>query len=100
LNLTSVCSGVTSSNCTTTGIPTADVCVNVLPNADASAPASGTGSCPSGSGTLILGCTPYTGICGDVYPVSVALVRQGSSSPMARFTTFLTYQQPGAESAT
>jgi len=84
------------STVTTTGIPTADVCVNVLPNADASAPASGTGSCPSGSGTLILGCTPYTGICGDVYPVSVALERTGASAPVARFTTFLTYEEPTA----
>jgi hypothetical protein len=31
-----------------------------------------------------------------VYPVTVALFRQTSSTPIARFTTFLTYQEPGA----
>ena len=81
---------------TTTGIPSADVCVTVLPDAEASAPSSGTGSCPSGSSTLTLGCTPLSGICGDVYPVSVALERPGASSPVARFTTFLTYEEPTA----
>ena len=78
-----------------TSVPTADVCVTVLPNADASTPSSG-GSCPSGSSTLTLGCTPYTGICGDVYPISVAVERTGSSAPVARFTTFLTYEEPTA----
>jgi hypothetical protein len=33
-------------------------------------------------------------VCGDVYPVSVALLRQGDGTPVARFTTFLTYQEP------
>ncbi len=84
------------STITTTGLPTADVCVTVLPDADTGAPSSGAGSCPSGSSTLTLGCTPYTGICGDVYPVSVALERPGASSPVARFTTFLTYEEPTA----
>ena len=63
-------------------------------------PTSGPGVCAAGSHTLTLDCTPLTGKCGDVYPVSVALVRQGSSSPLARFTTFLTYQEPTAVSAT
>ena len=31
-----------------------------------------------------------------MYPVAVALLRQGSTTPLARFTTFLTYQEPGA----
>ena len=87
---------VAVSTVTTTGIPTADVCVTVLPDANATAPSSGTGSCPTGSSTLTLGCTPLTGICGDVYPVSVALERPGASSPVARFTTFLTYEEPSA----
>ncbi len=80
----------------------AAACVTVLPDADASAPTSGTGACAPGTpgGTLTLGCMPLADECGDVYPVSVALVRQGSSSPLARFTTFLTYQQPNAVSAT
>ncbi|MGA2305194.1 MAG: DUF6049 family protein [Acidimicrobiales bacterium] len=52
-------------------------------------------ACPPGSPTLILGCTPDEGICGGVYPVSVALYRQGTDAPLARFTTFLTYQEPG-----
>ena len=43
---------------------------------------------------------PLADECGDVYPVSVALTRSGSSSPLARFTTFLTYQQPNAVSPT
>ena len=87
---------VAVSTVTTTGIPTADVCVTVLPDANATAPSSGTGSCPTGSSTLTLGCTPLTGICGDVYPVSVTLERPGASSPVARFTTFLTYEEPSA----
>ncbi len=82
---------------------TAAACVTVLPDADASAPSTGTGACAvgaPGTSTLTLGCMPLADECGDVYPVSVALVRGGSSSPLARFTTFLTYQQPNAVSAT
>ena len=72
----------------------ASECVTVLPDPSASAPASGPGACAAGSPTLTLGCTPDTGVCGDVYPVSVALLRQGDATPVARFTTFLTYQEP------
>ena len=74
----------------------ATACVTVLPDDSASAPASGAGACPAGSPgpTVVLGCTPDTASCGDVYPVSVALLRQGSATPVARFTTFLTYQEP------
>ncbi len=79
---------------------TASACVTVVPNSSAGVPTSGPGVCPAGSHTLTLDCTPLSGKCGDVYPVSVALVRQGSSSPLARFTTFLTYQEPTAVSAT
>ncbi len=79
---------------------TAAACVTVVPDADASPPATGPGICPAGAPTLTLGCTPLTGRCGDVYPVSVALVRQGSSTALARFTTFLTYQEPQAVSET
>jgi hypothetical protein len=43
-----------------------------------------------------MGCTPLTGTCGDVYPVTIALYRQGSTTPVARLTTFLTYQEAGA----
>jgi hypothetical protein len=78
----------------------AAACVTVVPDSSASVPASGPGVCAAGSHTLTLDCTPLTGKCGDVYPVSVALLRQGSSSPLARFTTFLTYQEPTAVSAT
>ena len=67
-----------------------------MPDADAQPPTTGSGSCPAGSNTLTLGCTPDVGICGDVYPVSVALERQGDSTPVARFSTFLTYQEPPA----
>ena len=72
----------------------ATACVTVLPDSSASPPATGTGACASGSQTLVLGCTPDTGVCGDVYPVSVSLLRQGDATPVARFTTFLTYQEP------
>jgi hypothetical protein len=68
-------------------------CVTVLPDSSASAPA-GSGACSQPSATLVLGCTPDTGVCGDVYPVSVSLLRQGDGTPVARFTTFLTYQEP------
>ena len=74
----------------------ASACVTVLPDAGATAPASGTGACTAGSPTLTLDCTPLTGRCGDVYPVAVSLLRQGSSTPLAHFTTFLTYQEPSA----
>ncbi len=73
----------------------ATACVTVLPDARASAPAGGPAGCAQGP-TLVLGCTPLTGTCGDVYPVGVALLRQGQSSALARFTTFLTYQEPSA----
>ncbi len=79
---------------------TASLCVTVLPDSSASPPSSGSGVCAPGAPTLTLGCSPAADECGDVYPVSVALVRQGSSTSLARFTTFLTYQQPSAVSAT
>jgi len=75
---------------------TASACVTVLPDAGASAPAAGPGACASGSPTLSLNCTPLTGRCGDVYPVGVSLLRQGSSTPLAHVMTFLTYQEPSA----
>ena len=83
------------------GILTAAACVTVLPDAGASAPSSGPGICATGApgGTLTLGCTPSDDDCQGVYAVSVALERSGSSSPLSRFTTFLTYQQPSAMSA-
>jgi hypothetical protein len=81
---------------------TAGACVTVLPNANASAPTTGTGACTAGpsSYTLTLGCTLSTDLCQGVYAVSVALVRSGSATPLSRFTTFLTYQQPTAVGAT
>jgi hypothetical protein len=76
---------------------TASACVTVVPNANASPPASGPSACGAGSSeTLVLGCRPGTGVCGDVYPVVVSLLRQGSSTALARFTTFVTYQEPDA----
>jgi hypothetical protein len=74
---------------------TASACVTVLPDSGASAPATGLGACPAGSPTVTLGCTPAIGRCGDVYPVAVSLLRQGSNAPLAHFTTFLTYQEAG-----
>jgi hypothetical protein len=72
-------------------------CAVILPNSQAQAPtpAAGTlGVCPPGAPTVSLHCVPGTGSCGDVYPVTVALYQQGNSSALARFTTFLTYQEP------
>jgi hypothetical protein len=80
----------------------ATTCATVLPDADASAPTAvpaGATACPAGAPTVVLMCTPDDGICGDIYPVSVALLRQGSDTPLARFTTFLTYQEPGLSSS-
>ena len=73
----------------------ASACLTVVPEADATPPATGPGACTGGGTTLVLGCTLATDTCGDVYPVSVALVR--GSTTVARFTTFLTYQEPDAE---
>jgi hypothetical protein len=78
------------------GALTASSCVTVASDASASPPSSGAGACAAGTPTVYLGCTLHTGTCGDVYPVSVALLRQGSTTPISRFTTFLTYQEPGA----
>jgi hypothetical protein len=78
------------------GVMTASTCVTVVPNDSATPPPAGPGACAPGGPTLVLGCTPLTGRCGDVYAVVVALERQGSTSPLARFTTFLTYQEPTA----
>ncbi len=78
------------------GTLSATSCVTVVPNADATPPTTGPGACPADSDTVTLGCKPNVGICGDVYPVSVALERQGDATPVARFTTFLTYQEPPA----
>ena len=75
----------------------AATCVTVLPEQSVTPPTTpppNTVACPAGSPTLVLGCTPDEGICGGVYPVSVALYRQGTGAPLARFTTFLTYQEP------
>ncbi|HEY6426058.1 MAG TPA: DUF6049 family protein [Acidimicrobiales bacterium] len=75
----------------------ANACVTVARNSSETPPSGGTGACPAGDDTtLVLGCTPEIGRCGDVYPVSVALVRQGSGTTVARFTTYLTYQETGA----
>ncbi len=84
-----------------TGGLTASACVTVLADDSASAPAGGPGVCPAGTPTLVLGCTPDYGECPDVYPVTVSLVRQGSSSSLEHFTTFLTYDEPeGPQGAT
>ncbi|HEY1652800.1 MAG TPA: DUF6049 family protein [Acidimicrobiales bacterium] len=74
----------------------AAVCVPVQRDDADTPPASGVGVCAAGSKSLDLGCTPLSGTCGDVYPVSVALDRQNSTTPIARFTTFLTYQEADA----
>ena len=85
---------VTAAN----GAMTASACVTVVPDDAVTPPASGPGACAAGGSTdtLVLGCTPLKGYCGDVYAVTAALERTGSSSPLAKFTTFLTYQEPTA----
>jgi hypothetical protein len=72
-------------------------CAVVLPDdTEAPTPAAGTaGVCPAGdTQTVPLPCHPDEGTCGDVYPVSVNLYHQGQSAPLARFTTFMSYQEP------
>ena len=80
---------------TSSGGLAASTCVTVIPDERVTPPTSGANACSSGSETLSLGCRPLTGTCGDVYPVSVALFHEGSNTPITRFTTFLTYQEPG-----
>ena len=75
---------------------TASSCVTVLRNTRDTPPPTGTGACAPGTLSIDMGCTPLTGTCGDVYPVGVALYRQNSTTPVARLTTFLTYQEAGA----
>jgi hypothetical protein len=73
---------------------TALTCVTVLPDSSVAppTPAAGTaGACAAGGTTVYLNCVPDNGTCSDVYPVSVALYRKGSSTALDRFTTFLTY---------
>ncbi len=74
---------------------TASACVPVQRDAQDTLPTSGVGVCAPGTRSLDLGCTPLRGTCGDVYPVSIALFRQNSTTPLARITTFLTYQEAG-----
>jgi hypothetical protein len=83
---------------TANGGLSASACVTVERDDRDTPPSSGADACAPGptSDTLDLHCTPLTGTCGDVYPVTIALLRQGSTTPIARFTTFLTYQEPGA----
>jgi hypothetical protein len=75
---------------------TASSCVTVLRDQRDTPPASGPGVCAPGTLTIDMGCTPNSGTCGDVYPVAIALYRQNSTTPIARLTTFLTYQEAGA----
>jgi len=83
------------------GALTAAACVTVVPDPSTTVPSGGPGICAAGEpgGTLTLGCTPSTDECEGVYAVSIALQRSDSSSPLSRFTTFLTYQQPNAMSS-
>jgi hypothetical protein len=75
---------------------TASSCVTVLRNTRDTPPTSGSGACASAAGSIDMGCTPLRGECGDVYPVVIALYKQSSTTPVARLTTFLTYQEAGA----
>ncbi|MBV8462035.1 MAG: hypothetical protein JO368_01980, partial [Acidimicrobiales bacterium] len=72
---------------------TASACVTVLRDQSDTPPPTGTGACAPGTRSIVLGCTPLRGTCGDVYPVGIALYRQNSTAPVARLTTFLTYQE-------
>jgi hypothetical protein len=75
---------------------TASSCVTVLRDSRDAPPATGAGACPPGTLSIDMSCTPNSGTCGDVYPVGIALYRQNSTTPLARLTTFLTYQEAGA----
>lgn len=74
---------------------TAASCVTVLRDARDTPPTTGIGMCAPGTLSIDMGCTPFSGTCGDVYPVQIALYRQGSTTAVARLTTFLTYQEAG-----
>jgi hypothetical protein len=74
----------------------ASTCVTVLRDERDTPPATGSGACAPGTLSIDMGCTPFSGTCGDVYPVGIALYRQNSTTPLARLTTFLTYQEAGA----
>jgi hypothetical protein len=77
---------------------TASSCVTVLRDSRDTPPSTGANACAPGPEALSIdmGCTPLRGECGDVYPVGIALYRQNSTTPLARLTTFLTYQEAGA----
>ena len=72
---------------------TASTCIMVLTESSTTAPGT-PGACPAGGDTVQLPCELGGGPCDDVYPVSVALLRTGDSTPVARFTTFITYEEP------
>jgi hypothetical protein len=72
---------------------TAKTCITVLPTSEATAPTPAPGdtdACPVGGPDISLDCSLSAETCGDVYPVSVALLRRGSNTPVARFSTFIT----------
>ena len=77
---------------------TAATCVTVLRDASETPPPTtgAAGTCSAGAADLVLGCTPEAGVCGDVYPVSAALVRSGAGTDttVSRFTTFFAYEEP------
>jgi hypothetical protein len=84
------------------GTRTAAACVTVVADSSVTPPIPSpttSGGCVAGGPTVDLHCTPETGYCGDVYPVSVALLRTGSNTPLARFTTFLTYEEPDRQTS-
>ncbi len=82
------------------GALSASTCVTVLPrNATVPTTATSPGACPADAPTVNLPCALQSGPCDDVYPVSVALVRTGQSTPVSRFTTFMTYEEPGFATA-
>ena len=76
----------------------AATCATVLPEDSARPPTTAppnTVACPAGSPTVILGCTPDEGTAAASTRSRWRLYRQGTGAPLARFTTFLTYQEPG-----
>ena len=73
----------------------AATCVTWCPTRAPASPPPGTASARPARRTFTLGCTPLDGrLRRTSIPCPSSLVRQGSSTPVARFTTFLTYQQP------
>lgn len=80
----------------------ASICITVTTKAanGSGAPATVGNPCSSPTAPIVnLDCTAGAGTCDDIYPVTVTLQRNDAANPVASFTTFLTYDEPGDTSS-